>query len=224
MSTARSQISAQLDQLDFESLSALNPLETITLANIPKAIAERVEEYEQMTGRVRLLYDDVNNRRREARLWDLDCRASSKAMLEVPSLLDELASDRGLTWSQIAYLCRISMSAIRKWRLGESASPENRRTLARLAAFLDLIEEVGPVDEPAGWLHMRLSQQSTMTGADVYVEGGAQDLLECAQGHLTPMDLLDGQHSDWRDSTRSDWTIIDEPDGERMLIRRERLA
>ena len=136
-------------------------------------------------------------------------------------LLQELSTDRGLGWSEIARLCGVSVSAVRKWRAGESISPEHRWSLARLASFLDLLQEVGPVDEPAGWLNMRLSDQTTVTAADLYIAGHPQDLLEHAQGLLEVEQLLDRCAPDWRTASRSEWKIVELPDGERVLTRRE---
>ncbi|MYA73058.1 MAG: hypothetical protein F4Y27_00025 [Acidimicrobiaceae bacterium] len=152
---------------------------------------------------------------------DLDERTSAKSRLPTEFLLEELSIDRGLGWSEIARLCGVSVSAVRKWRAGESISSESRRSLARLAAFLDLLQEVGPVGEPAGWLNMRLSDQHTVTAADLYVAGNPQDLLEHAQGHLGVDKLLDHCAPDWRTSSRSEWKIVKLPDGERALTRRE---
>lgn len=98
---------------------------------------------------------DVEGGRRKFRSMDLDERTSAKSRLPTEVLLEELSIDRGLGWSEIARLCGVSVSAVRKWRAGESISSESRRSLARLTAFLDLLQEVGPVGEPAGWLNMR---------------------------------------------------------------------
>ena len=82
---------------------------------------------------------------------DLDVRTTAKARSDSESLLEELATDRGLGWSEISRLCGVSVSAVRKWRGGESPSPDRRRRLARLAAFLDLLEEAGGYKR-ASWL------------------------------------------------------------------------
>ncbi len=139
-------------------------------------------------------------------------------------LLEELAVERGLAWSDIARLCSVSVSAIRKWRSGESPAPERHRSLARLAAFLDLLEQAGPVDDPAGWLFMRLADDYTTAAADLYIAGNVEDLLEHAQGLLTLHEMLDRWDPEWRTATRSDWKITTNSNGERVLARRERVA
>ena len=190
-------------------------------AQYASAIAELTDTYGGLTSKVRLLSQDVEGGRRTVRSLDLDERTSTKSRLGTESLLEELSTDRGLGWSEIARLCGVSVSAVRKWRAGESISSEHRRSLARIASFLDLLQEVGPVNEPAGWLNMRLSDQTTVTAADLYIAGHPQDLLEHAQGILEVEQLLDRCAPDWRTASRSEWKIVKLSDGERVLTRRE---
>ena len=215
MTTAQAQTSTRSKQLE------LDAYEHDSTAQYASAIAELTDTYGGLTSKVRLLSKDVEGGRRVVRSLDLDERTSAKSRLSPDLLLEELSTDRGLGWSEIARLCGVSVSAVRKWRAGESISSDSRRSLARLASFLDLLQEVGPVGEPAGWLNMRLSDQSTVTAADLYIAGHTQDLLEHAQGHLEVEQLLDRCAPDWRTSSRSEWKIVELPDGERALTRRE---
>ena len=152
---------------------------------------------------------------------DLDTRTIAKARSNAQSLLEELGTDRGLGWSEISRLCGVSVSAVRKWRGGESPSPGRRRQLARLAAFLDLLEEAGGVSEPAGWMNIRLSDKHTVTPTDLYLAGQAEDLVTHAQGFLGINELLNRWRPDWQTATRSEWKVIEGPGGERTLTRRE---
>ena len=208
------QTSAGSSQLD------LNAYQRDSTARAASAIATLTDAYGGLTGKVRLLSEDVEDSRREVRSIDLDLRTSAKATSGTESLLHELSTARGLGWSEIARLCAVSVSAVRKWRAGDSISPERRRSLARLAAFLDLLEEVGPVNEPASWLSMRVSDELTVTAADLYTDGRADDLLEYAQGHLALEALLEQWRPDWRATALSEWRIVNQPDGERVLTRR----
>ena len=212
--TVTDQTSARSSQLDFEEYA---PRST---AQYTATISMLADCYAKLTGPVILLYRDVEDGRRNVRSLDLDDRTAAKARSNAEDLLEELATDRGLGWSEIARLCEVSVSAVRKWRANEPISPERRRLLARLAAFLDLLEEAGPVGEPAGWLNMRLSEDHTVTAADLYIDRQFEDLLEYAQGHLSINDLLDRWNCDWRTTTRSDWAITNGPDGHSALIRR----
>ncbi len=215
MTHTQIQTSAGSSQLD------LDAYQRDSTARAALAIAALTHAYGGLTGKARLLSENVEDGRREVRSIDLNIRTSAKAASGTELLLEELSIDRGLGWSEIARLCEVSVSAVRKWRAGESISPERRRALARLAAFLDLLEEAGPVDEPASWLNMRMSDQLAVTAADLYIDGRADDLLEHAQGHLGPEELLDRWSSDWRTAARSEWRIVNRPDGERVLTRRE---
>ena len=215
MTATQLQTSTQSRQLEPDAY------EHDSTAQYASAIAELTDTYGGLTSKVRLLSQDVEGGRRTVRSLDLDERTSAKSRLGAESLLEELSTDRGLGWSEIARLCGVSVSAVRKWRAGESISSEHRRSLARIASFLDLLEEVGPVNEPAGWLNMRLSDQTTMTAADLYIAGHPQDLLEHAQGILEVEQLLDRCAPDWRTASRSEWKIVELSDGERVLTRRE---
>jgi len=211
MSSQTSDTSTQLERKSTTDTSTASNLETIRLLQ---------RSYEELTGPVRVLNEDVEARRREVREWDLDERTAAKARHDALTLLDELSTDRGFSWSDIARLCMVSVSAVRKWRAGETPSPERRRDLARLAAFVDLLEEIAPVADPASWMLMRLVDSHTLTAADLYLDGRSNDLLEHAQGHLGVHELLDRWNADWRDDNRSTWRIVTAADGERSITRR----
>jgi len=211
MSGQTSNTSTQLEHESTTDNSTASTVDTI----------RRLERrYEELTGPVRILNQDVEAGRRKIREWDLDERTTAKARHNALILLDELATERGFSWSDVARLCGVSVSAVRKWRAGETPSPERRRDLARLAAFVDLLEEIGPVADPATWILMRLVDSHTATAADLYLDGRSNDLLEHAQGHLGVNDLLDRWNANWREDTRSAWQIVVASDGERSITRR----
>lgn len=214
MPTPRDLTSTQSSQL------ALTAYETESTAQGTVTIRELTSAYAGLAGVVRVLDSDIKTGRRAVRTLDLDDRTNAKAIASVDVLLDELAVDRGLTWAEIARLSGVTVSAVRKWRAGDSISSESRRSLARLAAFLELLEEVGPVGDAAGWLGMRLTEHHTVTAADLYCDGRADDVLEYAQGHLSAGEALDRWNPDWRSATRAEWMIVDDPDAGRLLVRR----
>lgn len=183
-------------------------------------IRQLTRGYENLSGPVRILAEDVELGRRRVREWDLDERMAVKARSGAPELLDELSTERGFSWSDIARLCGVSVSAVRKWRAAESPSPERRRDLARLAAFIDLLDEIAPVADPAAWLLMRLIDRHIVTAADIYLAGNSNDLLEHAQGHIGVNELLDRWSPNWRTETQSDWQFVTASDGERSITQR----
>jgi hypothetical protein len=153
----------------------------------------------------------------EIRDYDLEQRAAAKGRNGVPSLLTELAVDRGMAWSDIARLTHVSVGAVRKWRANQTASAEHRLGLARLAAFLDLLEE-NAIEDPAQWMEMRLPLQPgyVITPLDIYQRGDLAALLEYASQRRTAEQILDEIDDDWRDH-RSEFESYDAPDGAKAI-------
>lgn len=141
-------------------------------------------------------------------------RAAVKARKGVPDLLEELAFVRGMSWSDIARLVGVSISAVRKWRTGGQATPENRKELARLAGFLDLLGEFG-IEDPASWMEitMDLPAGYYIRPVELYLSGHRAELLEIARGHRDAARVLDGIDPAWRDSERSTLEVYTAPDG-----------
>ena len=155
------------------------------------------------------------------RLLNMEECTSSRGLSDTTALLDELAVERGLSWSEIARLCSVSVSTARKWRSGCPLPPEPRHTLAHFAAFLDRLETVAGVSDPANWTFRRFADDYTTTAADLYISGQAEDLLAHAQGHLSLQDMLDRWNPEWRTAARPDWEVTTNSDGERVLMRRD---
>ena len=189
-------------------------------AEAAPAIAGLNEAYRMLTGRARLFNARLEQGRRRVRSLDLDSRTHLKALTGSEALLEELTVDRGLGWTEIARLCGVSISAVRKWRGGGGIEPERLRELGKLAAFLELLPHTGPTGDPAGWMMMPLSEQHTVTAADLYRSGHVDDLLEYAQGHLSVGNLLNRWNPNWQTETRSRWMVVTRPDGERVIAQR----
>ena len=199
--------------------AAAAQLYTDQTASASSTLRQLNDSYAALRGEARLINTDIETGHRTARRYDLDERTSQKAKRAPRELLDELATDRGLSWATIARLCRVSVSAVRKWRAGDPPSGEKRLALARLAAFLDLVGEM-PVADPGSWLSMPLVAQFGATGEDLFVADRLDELLDYAAGHVTAKDMLDTFDENWRTRFSSDWEIVDAPDGERSIRRR----
>src|SRR5437588_244048 len=78
---------------------------------------------DKVGGQAQDLHDQV-------RALNLDAWTRNKSRHDVPTLLDELAYQRGMAWTHIAEIADVSVSAVRKWRKGNDASPESRSRLA----------------------------------------------------------------------------------------------
>jgi transcriptional regulator with XRE-family HTH domain len=159
----------------------------------------------------------------DVRRAELDSRTNTKAKASVPELLAELGMGRGMGWSDIASVIGVSVSAIRKWRTGGAASPENRRALAQIAALLDMLEQTGLVHDPAGWMEMRLALGSGffVRPIDLYHEGHDVALLDLATMPNTDggSELLDKIKPSWREE-RSAFEVYTDSEGERLLRKR----
>lgn len=158
----------------------------------------------------------------EVRERDLADRTLDKSKKSVANLLEELAGDRGMGWSDIAEIVGVSVSAIRKWRKGGVASPERRSKLARIAALLDVLEEKGVIEDPAAWMEMDFTLEAGyfIRPLDLYLEGHVTELIELAEQRQTTAEVLDRVRPNWRQS-RSDFEVFLDNDGERSIRRRD---
>lgn len=176
-------------------------------------------QYGNLRDEAKLVNSDIVEGHHAMRRWRLDDRTSVKARSSVNDLLTELAVDRGMTWSSIARLCGVSVSAVRKWRTGEAPSPESRLAVARLAAFLGLLDEL-PVSESAAWLAMPMMSGYTVTAEDLYVAGYADRLLDLASGQSDLDEVLSKIDKNWRTRYRSEFEVIEAGDGMPSIVRR----
>jgi transcriptional regulator with XRE-family HTH domain len=153
---------------------------------------------------------------------DLADRTLEKSKKSVASLLQELAGDRGMGWSDIAEVVGVSVSAVRKWRKGGVASPESRSKLARIATLLDVLEEKGTIADPAAWMEMDFTLEPGyfIRPLDLYLEGHVTELIELAEQRQSTAQVLDRVRPDWR-RNRHDFEVFLDDDGERSLRRRD---
>jgi transcriptional regulator with XRE-family HTH domain len=154
----------------------------------------------------------------EVREKDLNQRTLNKSRFGVPTLLDELAYQRGMSWTDIAEIAAVSVSAVRKWRKGGDASPDSRRRLAKFAALLDSLEEKGIIQDPANWMEMDLPLVAGyyIRPLDLYLNGQDVALLDIAE-HRRPVEhILDDIQPGWRE-TRSRFEVFEDTDGFRSI-------
>lgn len=152
---------------------------------------------------------------------DLADRTLEKSKKSVTSLLEELAVQRGMGWSDIAEVVGVSVSAVRKWRNGGVARPESRLKLARIAALLDVLEAKGIIEDPAAWMEMNFTLEpgDFIRPLDLFLEGHVNELIELAEQRQTTAQVLDQVRPNWRQS-RSDFEVYLNVDGERATRRR----
>jgi hypothetical protein len=149
---------------------------------------------------------------RATRLAQIEYLARPLRRRSVAAVLDEIA-DTGLAWRDIARVIGVSVPAVRRWRQGESATPENHIAVARFAALMATLKELG-VDDVATWLEMPIDEAAPITGLDLAVEGKFADLCELALDEVTGAELLDARTPHWRTRYRREYEVFRATDGE----------
>lgn len=188
-----------------------------TFASISKRAANLRDEVE-LTG------SDVRDLHHETALRSLDERAAVIGMQDPAETLDTLGTAYGLGWSTVARMIGVTPTAIRKWRRGEQITPLNRRKLASLLAFLEMLQTPFPVADPATWLEMPISTEATLTAADIYAAGRFELLIDFAGRRQTAHAVLDAFDLDWRNRYAVDdrFEVVRAPDGDLSLIQKAR--
>jgi transcriptional regulator with XRE-family HTH domain len=187
---------------------AVIPVGTRALSIKADGIRTRAD---QVGGQAQDLHDRV-------RALNLDAWTRNKSRHDVPTLLDELAYQRGMAWTHIAEISDVSVSAVRKWRKGNDASPESRSRLARFAALLEILEEDAGIDDPATWMEMDLPLAAGyyIRPLDLYLSGQVMALFDIAEQRRPVEYILDDIRPDWR-STRSEFEVFEDTDGMRSI-------
>lgn len=190
------------------------PLARPTFASLAIEAAALRDEVGVTNNRV----EDVH---RTAQLGALDERTALVALRDPTELLDELADDHGLSWTEVAKLVGVSDAAVRKWRRGDTISADNRRGLARVVALVNMLTDLA-VGDPASWLEMRISGDSTVTPVHLVAAGRADLLFELAGMRRSAHQVLDEFEPNWREEFASDsaFDVVDGPDGYPVMVER----
>ena len=130
---------------------------------------------------------------------ELRTKAQERSKEVLEGLLDRL-SDLGFSWRDIARVVGVSVPALRKWRLGGTATGENRHRVATLVAFCDIAGERFCISDVACWLEAPLDPQTPLTGLDLMAGGRFDVALRLARNRdPDPQAVLDEFEPDWRD-------------------------
>ena len=180
---------------------------------------EVLNAWSALNDRVDDLGREVTNGYQGVRRRQMDERTTVIAQQEPRALLDELATQWGLSWAIIARLVGVSAAAVRKWRRGESITGDNRRAIARVIAFLEnTAQSLNPVSDATSWLEMPISDATDVSGVDVFVAGHWELLLDLAAERVSPHDVLDALDPDWREKSEQRFVVEDAPDGLPAII------
>lgn len=192
----------ELPQLTTARVDRPTAAETVPPPKAPRATAESITQVAAPWPRGGLLDVDTTILSRDLLRDQLTERTAMRERESVKELL-EVLSDRGLSWSLLARMLHVSVPAIRKWRLGGGASPQNRRELARVVALLDMLEEEFRVEDPAAWLEIPLGS-TTRTLADAYAADRLDLILDYAGRRIrSPEELFDQLDPGWRGAAAS---------------------
>jgi hypothetical protein len=150
----------------------------------------------------------------------LDVAAAAYALVPPEDVISQLA-DMGFSQLVMARALGVTPTAVRKWRRGDPPKAEHRGRLASFAALCSQLTEMG-LHDPAGWLDIPISGQSTLTPLDLFVAGRA-DLGALLGGRvLEPQEALDAFDSSWRENypIDPDYEIVMLRDGSRSAVPR----
>lgn len=185
-----------------------------------RTIEERAKDLAERAGHIRntttVIGDDATAIQHEAFRMQLDARTSQLVKQDPAALLDEL-SDMGFAWRDIARMLGVSVPALRGWRKGDRPSGENRRQIAQLLSFAQIIRDDHLVFEPASWMEVPLVRDAPVTAIDLYETGDLEIIHDLAAEKITPEASLDATRPDWRERYRSDWEVATAEDGERFI-------
>lgn len=145
----------------------------------------------------------------------------------VVQLLRELQIEKGMMWVDVARLVRVSVPALRKWRLGTGdPTPENHKKLSTLKSFLDTLNAI-PVSEPvsdsAAWMVLPMLTGYSVTPSDLY-SGNQQSilpLLDYAARNINAEEVLDEIDPGWKSKYSTDFELFLASDGYLSLRPRE---
>ncbi len=153
----------------------------------------------------------------------LDATKAKYARMSPRDVVSYVTEELGIGQLATARGVGVSPTAVRKWRRGEAARSEHRDQLSRFAAFVQLLTEMGPYD-PAGWLDIPLSSESTLTPMDLFAAGRADLVVLHAAKLAEPHETLDAFAHDWRarHPIDPDYDVVTLTDGTRAVVPRRR--
>ena len=139
--------------------------------------------------------------------------ANRLAKQNAANLLDQL-NDLGFSWRDVARVAGVSVPALRKWRLGGSATSQNRYQVATIAALCEMLHHLYLISDVASWLEARIHPEAPVTGLDVMAKGRFDLLLSLARDDKAdPEPVLDELEPRWREKYASPVEVFVAPDG-----------
>ena len=195
------------------------PTRTISEA-VQQVVEDMVESVGHLRNVVKLQADEVNDLQRSADVVysdalqiELQATTSQRAKEDLGGLLEEL-NGLGFSWREVARIAQVSVPGLRKWRMGASATGENRRRVAEVAAICQIASEKYLIEDVAGWLETPLHSDAPVTGLDLLAGGRFDLVMRLASDYGgNPEHVLDEFEPEWRDRYMSAVEVFTAPDG-----------
>jgi hypothetical protein len=191
-------------------------------------LADRLPEFQPVNLPPITAYRSARRRveqSREAALADirrrLDKAKAAYTQRSPREVATELGDELGLGQLVTARAVGVTPTAVRKWRRGEPARPEHRDRLSQLAALCSLLMEVG-LHDPAGWIDIPISGESTLTPLDLFAGRRADLVVLLGSGLSDPQETLDAFDPSWRTAfpPDRDYEVVTLTDGSRSVVPR----
>ncbi len=185
-----------------------------------RTISDVVDEVGNLKNQAKLLANDTSHLRwsaeglhSDALAGELQKLTNQRAKEDLAGLLQEL-NELGFSWRAIARIARVSVPALRKWRMGSPATGDNRRRVAEIVALCQIACERYLLEDVVGWLETPLHTEAPITGLDLLADDRSDLVLRLACDHGgNPEKVLDEFEPGWRDHYTSSVEVFTAPDG-----------
>jgi transcriptional regulator with XRE-family HTH domain len=205
------------------SASGVTPSAEVTVNSRTPTMEEAARDLTERAGFARnvhsVLGEDLTEVHHRSLRLQLDTRIEKFLGRDPTELLGELA-ELGFGWRDIARMVGVSVPALRRWRQGEMPTGENRRAIAQLLAFVQILSEDHAVFGPASWMEAPIVSDAPTTRVDLYAAGRLEVVFDLAANKCTPEAAMDSAEPGWRDRYRSDWEVADAEDGQPVIRRK----
>ncbi|MDQ6782705.1 MAG: hypothetical protein M3063_04540 [Actinomycetota bacterium] len=108
----------------------------------------------------------------------------------------------------------VSVPALRRWRHSDLPTGENRRAIAQLLAFVQIISEDQMIFGPVSWMEVPVVGGAPTTRIDLYAAGHLDVVFDLATQHCPPEAAMDAAEPGWQERYRSDWETVPGADGQ----------
>jgi len=159
-------------------------------------------------------YSDATELHGDIQSMELELLTREFEQVAATDLLTTLSDNHAFAWAVLARVARVSPTAVRKWRRGETISPVFHHRLAELAAFSTLLQRLAPtITDVSYWLEMPIVGRCDASRFDLYLDGHLTKLLDLATGRSSGAALLDDARPNWRDYQSTASSIVWHEDG-----------